>query len=756
MPNAFLLAAALAVLFPICHLIAPMPATLEQPKTAHQSARTAEGYADARPLVRGELARAMAPRVVEWPDVWADKNRMMPEGVGPFAGQRWDTNRTPYLREPMRAYADPDLRLLAMMFGSQTGKTEVLSTAILWQECTAPCWFMVGLPSIDKAKEINERRIQPSIKASPAILAHLAGGRDSMSLRSIEFKGGGLVMWNGAGSDTQAKSTPAPRVALDESEETDAEFRTLMYERVKSFPESKIIDCSTPKNEGEGIDATMAGCQLHEHSVPCPHCQKYFALTFDLLHWGGEFVGPDGEVVVKRGSACTPEEAEATTRVACPNCGQECYDHHKAAMLARGVWLVEGERAEWVGEPGEPVAGIAMGEKKHVLPASADGRPLVVIHDAQPKRAARGYRLNSLYSGMLSWGRFVYDFAHTYGYTITPGFKRGYLAEPWAPAGDKPQVEELRSICEAGTYRLRSGGQRAGETVRAPLPQAVRLLTCGIDIQKDEAWVHVHGWGANTKESFLVDAFVVPCPEGYDLGDALAPVLERTYQTVDGRTLKVWATAVDSGHRAHDVYDFAMAHRGRNVYPVKGQSGTTRGVHVSPTLIDTFSDGRKRPHGVQLLNIDTDVFKTVVMGAIKASAAKDDAAQAVRVDGIDGTRAEDLGVNHRLRLPVDCPDVVRSHWTSERRQLKSATRRAHAKYTSANEYEWVRLAGRRNEYLDTFVYQVALVGFKQLGRYGMLQMDQLNAALVSPERVARPLAGLEDRLKDIRAMRRRR
>ena len=715
-------------------------------------------YADAAPVIYGALERAMAPRERLWPDEWADRNRFMAKGTSPFDGRMWDTNRTPYLREPLRAWADPELRKLVLRFGSQTGKTEVWSIGMLWEQATEPCWYVFGLPNMPKAKEINERRIQPSIRNSPAILAKMAGGRDAMTLSSLEFKDGGLTMFIGGGSDTQAKSTPAPRVIADEIVEMTPDFVDLLKERGKAYPNAKYGLSSTPGNEGEDIDVEVLGCQCFEHSVPCPHCHRYFALTFDLLTWGGEFTGPDGETVTKRGSECTADEAKATTRLACPSCGCECYDYHKPEMLARGVWLAEGESATMV-KADDPVEGVVMGACGHVLPANADGEPITRINHAQPKRASRAYRLNSLYSGLLSWAQFVYDFADTYKYTITPGFKRGYLAEAWAPAGDKPQVEELKSICQASTYRLYTGGQRAGETVRAPLPEGVRLLTVGVDIQKDEAWVHVMGWGAHCQESYLVDFGPVACPEGYRIEDVLGPVLERTYRTVDGRTLKPWAMAIDSGFRTQDVYDFASGHRGGSqlVLPVKGQPGSKMAESIRPTLIDRYPDGSRRKHGVQLLNVNTDVFKTLAMGAIKASAASDDKVQDVSVAGIDGTRAEDLGINHRVRLPADCQPTYIQHVTSERRQARSSTRKANAKYRYKADtgYEWVLLPGRRNEGLDTTVYQFALVGYRQVGRLGRLQMDAMNERLVSPERVEKPLAGLEQRVNRIRARRRR-
>lgn len=714
--------------------------------------------ADAREVICGALASAMEARETLPPDEWADRYRMVPEGVGDFGGHRWSTDRTPYAREPMRAYAHEDLRTLTLVFGSQTSKTEIVITCLLWQQYYDPCWALVGYPSAKFGGDVSTDRVIPSIEQSPAIMARTAGGRDSINTERVKFDGGGRLMFKGAGADAQAKGRPCRVVAGDEIVEFPVTFMDLVKERTKAAAHPKYIWASTPGNEDEDIDLEMKACQVHEHSVPCPHCHKYFALTFDLLKWGGEFeVVEEGvrKTVTKTGSRCMPEEAEATARIGCPSCGCECYEYHKGWMLERGVWLVEGEHAQLVG--GRDAVGSHVDSPTgHVLPAREDGTPLVVIHNPQRKRIDRAFRLNSLYSSMMTWGRFVYDFAKNYNYTMEPKFVQGYLAQPWAPVGDKPQVEELKSICKASTYRLRTGGQRAGETVRAPLPEGVRLLTVGVDIQDDEVWVHAMGWGAHCQESFLVDFGPVPCPRGYDLASVLGPVLERTYKTVDGRTLKPAMMVVDSGFRTHDVYDFAMAYRGRNVFPVKGHSGNTRHKLVSPTQIEAYSDGRPRPHGVPMLNINVDAYKATVMGAIKASAAADDKVRQIANPGIDGTKAEDLGVNHRMRLPADCPETYRQHVTSERYQKKSSARLASAKYAVKSAYEWAKLPGRRNEGFDTTVYQFALVDFKKLGTLGRLQMDGLNERLVRPEMVAPPLAGLQEQMNRIRSMRSRR
>lgn len=61
-------------------------------------------------------------------DEWADKYRILPASsaeAGP-----WRTSRTPYLREPMRAFTDPNVQRIVMVASSQVGKALDIQTPI--------------------------------------------------------------------------------------------------------------------------------------------------------------------------------------------------------------------------------------------------------------------------------------------------------------------------------------------------------------------------------------------------------------------------------------------------------------------------------------------------------------------------------------------------------------------------------------------------------------------------------------------------
>lgn len=693
-------------------------------------ARTRDGHADARWLLRTELHRAFEPREMLTPSQWADRYRVIADGTGPHPGP-WKTSMAPYFREPMDAWADPDVESLVWVFGSQMGKTEALMNCVFATMDQEPAWSLLGYPSASFAKDVLAERVVPNIEASPRILSKLRQSRADRKVDKLRFEGGTLNV-TGSGSSTEAKGRPVRYRYLDEVDEMDPAFVAEVDQRGKAYgDDAKRLATSTPTFPGVGIDQDWQNCLQLEWSVPCPHCEQYIGLTFEQLTWGVEDRDEAGNEIVRRGSKCTPDEVEDTAHVVCPCCGAAIYEHHKNAMEQRGVYLAEGQSAKLV-----------------------DGRP--VVHGERPRSRKVGFRANSMHSLFLPWGKMARAFADN-GFTLTPSYVTGYLAQPWQIAGDKVDVAELKSLTQRSTYRMRTVGQR-GEPVRSALPEGVRLVTLGVDVQSDSVWFHYQGWAANASGSYLVDLGSTPCPEGTDLGRVIVPLLARTFATMDGRTLKPWAAVIDSGHRTADVYQLCQDLRTgpQRVYPVKGRWGATMPEAWKLQPIDRWPDGRVMAHGLKLLEVNTDIIKSFVLGALKASATASDAVQGVAVDG---AKAEDLGVKHRFHLPSDTPDVYVQHMVSEHRVRKDAKRTAAQKRSFRHDdgFVWEMRPGyTRNEYLDTTGYQVALAMAQRFGAKGMLDLDAMSAAVLSPQSVARPLAGLEDRLKDINARRRRR
>lgn len=175
------------------------------------------------------------------------------------------------------------------------------------------------------------------------------------------------------------------------------------------------------------------------------------------------------------------------------------------------------------------------------------------------------------------------------------GFHLSELYSPWTKLSDtvgaflsaKSSPDRLRTWINTS---LGETWEDRGESVDAhvlsrlaepygpdDLPAAVQLATAGVDTQGDRLEVEILGWG-DEEESFGIAYHVLygnpALPEVWADLDAL---LLETYQTEDGRTIRVQSACIDSGgHHAEQVLRFCRERFRRRVYAIKGQGGAGR------------------------------------------------------------------------------------------------------------------------------------------------------------------------------------
>ena len=134
------------------------------------------------------------------------------------------------------------------------------------------------------------------------------------------------------------------------------------------------------------------------------------------------------------------------------------------------------------------------------------------------------------------------------------------LGEPFEPAQETVE----------GSSLLRRGENYGPQSI----PDAVRMLTAGVDVQGDRLEVQILGFGA-FEEIWAVRYEVLPGdPAQRGVWDLLDGVLAESYRTDAGRELRVRVTCVDSGgHHQHQVLTYCRNRRSRGVLPIKGIAG---------------------------------------------------------------------------------------------------------------------------------------------------------------------------------------
>lgn len=638
-------------------------------------------YASAEEILE-DLLPALRPERPLPVDEWADTYRKLDAGSSASPGQ-WSTDRVPYLREPMRIWTDPRLERLVLRFASQCGKTELLLNCLLRDMRYDPQPTLLVWQTERFARSTVKKRLHPTIAATGDIADRMTSGPDA-----IDIDINGATLYCRWAVDSEVKSRPIGRLYLDEIDEYPEGIVDLARERLKAWPGAKELDASTPTEVGVGIDAELDVSETHNLEWPCPHCGRYWTPTFLDLVWGGEWNGEQ----LPAGSACSPEQAERSARLVCRSCGGEIVDAHKPAMLAASVWVRDGEVVT-IGPDGPVATGV-----------DDDGAPIDPAEYQRPAVTVAGFALSSIFSPFVSFGKVVRAFANA-GYKLTPKFCNGWLGEPWAPMGDRADEADLADVCRLSRY------------TRGRVTRDVLAITIGCDVQADRVYWEALGWTAGGETEILIDCGVLDAPQSEPIERSLRPMADWTWQRDDGVLLRPFIAGVDSGYRTLSVYNAARASSAWpfRILPTKGRDGAKMATPYVVKTLDTDPRGRRIPGGLQLLEINTDVFKGRTLELIRAA--------------IDRARGRET-LGRQMRLPRDTPADYQRQLVSEQRVRKRDLSQARqAKLASREAFVWqLRPGYPDNHYLDCRVICQALAE-----RCNVRQLRSTRGAVIDAE-----------------------
>jgi len=488
---------------------------------------------------------------------WADERRILQPGTSRQAGP-WRTATTPYLREPMDAYNDPQIRHLVLCFGTQLGKTETLYNVLGYIIDHEPYSTLLVYPREEDGKTISRARVQPMVEECPTLAAKIPERQELYQLCEQYYPG--MVLYivgaNSAAALSQKSCRNILRDEVDKFPEKvgkDADPFSLSEERAKAFWDiRKVVDVSSPILEARGSWALMQRCeQVKKFMVPCPFCGAGQELVHERIQWDSEEGAEwDRKILI----------AKHTARYECEKCGRPIVDDHKQSMLTAGKW-VDTKTIE-----------------RGLRPESV------------------GFHLSSFYSPWLTWGDCAEEYlkakreqAETGSKKRLQNYKNGWRALPWIDAAAERQ--------ETAILALRDGYPRGY------VPTGVLGLVAGVDTQDNGFFYKILGVGAGFECWVVREGFI-------DSFEALDRLLEGRYQGDQGAEWVVSLTLIDAmGHRTSEVYEFC---RGR--VAVKPAQGTVRmGAPWNTTRIDFFPDSKRPiPGGVILYRINAQYYKDLL------------------------------------------------------------------------------------------------------------------------------------------------
>ncbi|WP_275629063.1 terminase gpA endonuclease subunit [Pseudomonas sp. 273] len=506
---------------------------------------------------------------------WATKYRWLsPEETARPGKYRFDV--TPHLvwpGGPLEALDDPNVHEIVCRKSAQVAWTSgVLGNALgKWIDID-PSPILVLFPKADAAKQYVAEKLEPMIEATPRLKKKVDLRSRKLQQRQ-DFKKfpGGFLKLVGSNSPASVKSTPVPRVAVEEPDDCNLNLRgqgdsiKLAKERLKTFRRSKIIIGGTPTIKSlSAIDAELELSDKRLGLVTCHDCGLEHALSFENLHCPED---PDYHHEVYGNKR--PE----ATYYACPHCGSVWDDNQKNANLKHGRWVGTAE-----------FRGIA------------------------------GYILNELY-------------ATFYGSRFAVLMEKKLQAEHAAAQGNIGPMIAYVNSSEGESYEYKSDApktdeleKRAEAYAELTAPNGVLLVTAGVDIQGDRIAACIVGWGRGEESWRLYWGELQGDPK--DTSDGvwreLDKLLATAIPTENGHRLAISAVSIDSsdGNSSHAVYTYVRDRQRFNIMAIKGASVDNKDKEIftkPPASVDTTQDNTKAAkYGLRVFIIGTHKAKTLI------------------------------------------------------------------------------------------------------------------------------------------------
>ena len=473
---------------------------------------------------------------------WAEKKRIVTHGAMPGP---WRNSVTPYLVEIMDAFSDDSVEEIVFVKPTQVGGTAVMENMIGSIVDQDPAPTMVVYPSDQLAEATAETRLEPMIKSHPD-MASKYREHESKKLQ-LKFRDMWLYL-TGANSPADLSSKPIKNLFLDEvdkfpgASKKEADPVSLARERTKTFFNRKIFMASTPTLKTGHIWKAKEQADVEKHYfVPCPHCGGFIELKFAQIKW------PSKEDV--------PEDADRAEMAvySCQLCGCVITDQDKGKMLQTGRWQAVRQKTK------------------------------------RPKSVA--FWMNTLYSPFTRFSDIAREFMRSKDDPdLFHNFVNSWLAEPWEDTKLKTNADMVM--------------ERQTDLPEWVLPDWTKLVTGGIDVQKNCVYWTIRAWGDFMTSQNIAHGQALSMRE-------LERIMNSELSMPNGEKAMVNLALMDSGDQTDEVYDFCSVNS-EWVLPCKGV-----GTQLSHYRLSVVNKTGSRANGMTLVLVDGGKYKDQIASRMR-------------------------------------------------------------------------------------------------------------------------------------------
>lgn len=549
---------------------------------------------------------------------WANKYRYLAAESSALPG-KYSSRLTPWVEGMHEALDDADVYKVVCMKSAQVAWTDGVINNWLGRIIDIDPSPIIGLFSKqDAAREYGQEKLAPMVLATPRLKDKLDVATSRKDGNRALFKkfAGGFIKLVGSNSPSNVKSTPAPRVFVEEPDDAainvgqQGDSIKLLEERTKTYARRKIVFGGTPSVKGlSTIEDAYLGSDQRKFYVPCHECEESHVLAWENMKWD-----EDESQLHEIYGHSRPE----TAHYACPHCGSIWSDHEKNRNVRLAKWQ---STAEFRG-----VAGFYINELYSPFPGSTFARLVERFLEAEQK-LEQGDQTDSIV------------------------FTNSALGLPYEFKSDAPEADELRD--------------KALDYPEMQVPRDGLLLTIGVDVQHDRFAIIIRAWGRD-EESWLIywDELNGNVHDRQDpVWGELEKKLYSPIKHFSGALLVASAVSIDSsdGTTSDNVYSFVRAmikkYRGTQTMAIKGSSNDygTREIFAKPKQsIDTKnkSNTKASKYGLKPFMVGTHKAKDEVDRRLKLTGRGKDrfhVYKTVRIDYFDQVIAEVKAPHRSMR-----------------------------------------------------------------------------------------------------------
>lgn len=506
---------------------------------------------------------------------WSEKYRYLAAESSALPG-KYSSRLTPWVPGMHDALDDPTIWKVVAMKAAQVAWTDGVVNNWLGRIIHLDPSPVIGLFSkSDAAREYAQEKLTPMVTATPVLNDRMDVATSRKDGNRALFKKfpGGFLKLVGSNSPSNVKSTPSPRVFVEEPDDAainvgkQGDSIKLLEERTKTYHRRKVVFGGTPSIKGlSTIEAAYETSDKRQFYVPCHDCGEEHVLHWDNVSWLDD---SDHNHPVF-GSA-----NPATATYSCPHCGSQWDDHVKNRNVRNGHWVATAQSSG--------IAGFYINELYSPFPGSRLARLaeryLEALHDRE-----QGDETDMIV------------------------FVNSALGLPYEYESKAPKASELED--------------RAEDYEEFTVPARALVLTAGVDVQHDRLAVTIWGWGPG-EESWLIYWGEIPaknsCTDPSDpVWDALDKVIFTPRMNSRGFALGVTAYSVDAsdGQTSDAVYAYVRKRQRRGAMAVKGSSNDygTREIFSLPKKVDHKTKTKASKHGLQVYIVGTHKAKDLLIG----------------------------------------------------------------------------------------------------------------------------------------------